>query len=146
MQAGFPLKSKPKEPIGITKSIPAPHSTTQTHTLCLRAVSQCLPSPRSSRLCLPLWGAQSTATVHWAEPFPHPCRPPLAQLHAIPSGSVAVTESRAPPLPVRSCSRHDASPQPPLLWAQQTQGPQQPLTPLALQTLPHPFSPPLDAP
>ena len=41
--------------------------------------------------------------------------PPLAQLHAIPSGPVAVTQSRAqrcPPLPVRSCSHHEASRQP----------------------------------
>jgi len=44
-------------------------------------------------------------------PFP---APPLTQLHAVPSGPVAVTQSRAqrcPPLPVRSCSRHEASPQ-----------------------------------
>ena len=38
----------------------------------------------------------------------------LTQLHTISSGNVAVTESRAqrcPPLPVRSCSCHEASPQ-----------------------------------
>ena len=43
-----------------------------------------------------------------------PSSPPLAQLHAVPSGPVAVTQSRAqrcPPLPVRSCSRHERSPQ-----------------------------------
>ena len=40
--------------------------------------------------------------------------PPLAQLHAVRSGPVAVTQSRAQlclPLPVRSCSYHEASPQ-----------------------------------
>ena len=50
---------------------------------------------------------------------PHPFpdiqpAPPLTQLHAVPSGPVAVTQSRAqrcPPLPVRSRSRHQASPQ-----------------------------------
>jgi len=43
-----------------------------------------------------------------------PPGPPLAQLHAVPSGHVAVTHSsaqRCPTLPVRSCSHHEASPQ-----------------------------------
>ena len=49
-------------------------------------------------------------------------RTPPTQLHAVPSGPVAVTQSRAqrcPLLPVRSCSRHQASPQPALLQAEQ---------------------------
>jgi len=39
--------------------------------------------------------------------------PPLAQFHVVPSGPVAVTQSRAqccPPLPVRSCCCHEAPP------------------------------------
>ena len=53
-------------------------------------------------------------TTLWGRAFPWAPSPPLTQLHAIPSGPVAVTQSRAqrcPPLPVRSCGRHEASPQ-----------------------------------
>ena len=47
----------------------------------------------------------------WGRTFPSPPSDlHLTQLHAVPSGPVAVTESRAqccPPLPVRSCSHHE---------------------------------------
>ena len=50
--------------------------------------------------------AHSISPALWCRPFPSP--------PAVPSGPVAVRESRAqrcPLLPVRSCSRHQASPQ-----------------------------------
>jgi len=63
------------------------------------------------------------------ETLPEPA-PPLTQLRAAPG------EQSPALLPVRSCSRHDASPQPPLLWAQQTQVPQPRLTFLPLKPFP----------
>ena len=54
-------------------------------------------------------------TALWCRPCPTLlAAPPLTQLHAIPLGPVAVTQSRAqrcPPLPARSCSRNEASSQ-----------------------------------
>ena len=85
------------------------------------------------------------------EPFPNTQPdPPLSQLHAIPSGPVAVPrEQSSAPAPLPSvpregaAGRHEASPQPALLWAEQTKGPQLLLTHLPLQTLHHLRSPPL---
>jgi len=86
----------------------APYRTTQTQMLDLRALTK------------HSWSSSRARCAGQAVPCPLgqilslPPRPPLAQLHAVPSGPIAVTQSRAqhcPPLPVRSCSRHDASPQ-----------------------------------
>ena len=79
-----------------------------------------------------------------ADPFPNTPSPPLIQLHAVPSGPVAVTQSRAQ-LTVRSCSRHEASPQlscsglskPRALSCSSHTLP-------SLQTFPHLCGPPLD--
>jgi len=59
----------------------------------------------------------------WCRTFPQPLpAPPVTQLNALPP---AFTESRAQRCPstplMRSCSCHEASPQPALLWAEQTQ-------------------------
>lgn len=59
-------------------------------------------------------------------------------------------ESRAQRLPLRSAceaaaGRHEASPQPALLWAEQTKGPQLLLIHLPLEALHHLCSSPLDA-
>jgi len=73
-----------------------------------------------------------------AEPFPNTQPdPPLSQLHALPSGPVAVPREQssapAPPLPSEGAAgRHEASPQPALLWAEQTKGHQPLLIPLSL--------------
>ena len=73
-------------------------------------LSQCSLSSSTGAMptvlwCRPCLASQSQILVN---------RPPLTQLHAVPSGPVTVTQSRAqrsPPLPVRSCSRHEAFPQ-----------------------------------
>jgi len=72
--------------------------------------------PKIQILCLRMlsWtlAAHSMPTALCCSPCPWPpAAPPLTQLHALPSGPVAVTQSRAqrcPPLSVRSCSRHEA--------------------------------------
>ena len=70
------------------------HRITQTH--CLRAVSKHSLSSSSSGLCPLPWAARSMPTTLWCRPFPSPpAAPPLTQLHVVPSGPVAVTESRA---------------------------------------------------
>ena len=71
----------------------------------------------------------------------------LMQLHAFSSDSVTVTGDQCCPSTslMRICSHHKASPQPPLLWAEQTQRAQPLLTHVALQALPHLCSLPLDA-
>ena len=54
--------------------------------------------------------------------------------------------SAAPPLPMRCCGPpREVSPQPPLLWAEQTKGPQLLLMFRAFQTRPHHHCPTLDA-
>ena len=97
-------------------------------------------------------------------PQPIPCPPPSgAELFPHPH----LTLNTAPCRSLRSCcchqraelstcrllqatmrshhaGHHDSSPQPPLLCAEQTKGPQPLLTHLALQTLHHLCSPPLD--
>ena len=70
--------------------LPAPHSTTQNQTQCLRVLSKCSMNSGSLGLCPLAWAAV-------------PCQPALWW--------------RA-----RSCCRLEASPQPPLLWIEQTQG------------------------
>jgi len=76
----------------------------------------------SGRYPLP-WAARSIPPPCGEEPSP-PAAPPLTQLHAIlrPCRCHRAELSAAPPLPVRSCSRHEASPQ--LLGSEHTQGPQ----------------------
>ena len=84
----------------------------KTQTQCLRVVYQHSLSSGSSGPCLLPWGAVPCPMPSEAEPFPNPPIPPLTHFHAVPSGPVVVTESRAqrcPPLPVRSCSCHEAS-------------------------------------
>jgi len=87
-------------------------------------------------------------TALWSRPCPSaPAAPPLTQLHAIPSGPLAVTQSRAQRCPSAPCEElqlPSVLPSPPLLCAEQTQGLQALLTHLALQTLPHLCSSPLD--
>ena len=82
------------------------------------------------------------------EPFPSiQPDPPLTQLHAILSGSVIFTESRAQRCPSTPCEELQAPwglSSAPLLWAEQTQGPQPLFMLLALWTLHHLCSPRLD--
>jgi len=124
---------------------PAPHSTSQTQTLCLRAVSKHFLSSSSSGLCPLPWAARSMSTTLWCRPFPSPpAAPPLTQLHAVPSGPVAVTEQSSA-LPLRSSWQLPRSvPSAPLLWAEQTKQLQLLLTHLPLQTFPNLYSSPLD--
>ena len=95
----------------LRKSSPTIHPNQH---IWLRASSKHSLSSSSSGLCPLPWAARSMPTTLWCRPFPlPPAAPPLAQLHSVPSGPVTVRAelSAAPPLPVRSCSRHEASPQ-----------------------------------
>ena len=82
-----------KDPQESTCSTPG---STPNHHKCKHYVC-----PGQHVLCPPPSGA---------DPVPNP---PLTQLHTIPSGPVSITreQSSALPHPVRSCSRHEASPQ-----------------------------------
>jgi len=66
----------------------------------------------------------------------------------VPSGSVAVTQSRAQRCPSAPCEELQPPPglpSAPLLWAEQTKGSQLFLIHVALQILPHLCGPPLDS-
>ena len=71
---------------------------------------------------------------------PTPICPSPTQLHAVPSGPVAVTGNRAQRCPSPPCEElqpPSGLPSAPLLCAEQPQGPKPPLIHLPLHTLPH---------
>ena len=73
-------------------------------------MSQCSVSSSSSVPCPLPWSGCSMPTVLWCRAFPNP-RPSPGTAPCRSLGPVAVTQSRAqrcPPLPMRSCSRHQA--------------------------------------
>ena len=75
-----------------------------------------------------------------AAPFPNPQLHLPWQLHAVPSGLVVVTQSRAQRCPSALCVELQPPwglPSAPLLWAEHAEGPQPLLMHLALQTLHH---------
>ena len=84
----------------------------------------------------------------WCSPCPQPpAAPPLTQLRAVPSGPVAVTQSRAQcclSVPCEELQPPWGLPSAPLLWAEQIQGRQLPRMHLCLSTCHHLCSPPLD--
>ena len=94
----------------------------QIQSQSLRALSKCSLSSGSSGPSPLPWAGYSMPITLWCRPFPSPpAAPPLTQLHPFPralSLSQRAELSVAPLLPVRSCSRHQASPQPALLWAE----------------------------
>jgi len=92
--------------------------------LCLRALSKCF-------LIFVRLGAVSTALgrlFHAHRPLVQilsliPTAPPLTQLHAVPSGPVAVTESRAQRCPSAPCEElqlPSGLPSAPLLWTEKS--------------------------
>ena len=104
--------------------------------------SQCLSAvqtPRHSGPCPLPWAGCSMRTALWCRPFPSPpAAPPLTQLHAVPSGPVTVTQSRAqrcPSAPFEELQPPSGLPSAPLLCAEHTEGPQPLLVCLVLQTL-----------
>jgi len=88
------------------------------------------------------FGAMPTAL---GSPFHahHPRVQTLSLTPSYPSPDTAPSCSLGPCCSHRERSHHEASPQPPLLWAEQTKGPQLLLTQLALQIFPHLHSPSL---
>jgi len=85
-----------RDPRGSSSPTLAPHRTTQT--LSLRALSKCFLNSGSSGLCPLSCGAEPPQ--HSSMPFPQAL-----------SLSHRAELSAVPPLPVRSCSRHEGSPQ-----------------------------------
>ena len=135
-------------PTTITKSYSwLPTRPTKNQTIVLGApYKHSLNSDSLRPRPLP-WSGCSMSTTSGAGPVPNPqlllpCHSSMLFPRAL-SLSPRAELSAAPPLPVRSCSRHEASPQPALLWAEQTQGPQPLLAHLLLQTLHYLCSPPL---
>ena len=96
------------------------HRTTQKSNPMSESAVQTLTEFHQLEAVINVLGSLFHANCSLVENFFLPSSPPahpptpLAQLHAVPSGPVAVTESRAqrcPLLPVRNCSHHEASPQ-----------------------------------
>jgi len=94
-------------------------ASTQHHPTFKFDVWECCPNtpwtPAARGPCPPPRTACSMPTILWCRPFlSPPAVPPLTQLHAIPRAlflSQRAALSAASPLPVRSCSSHEASPQ-----------------------------------
>lgn len=93
---------------------------TLVHTRSLKnqTLWECVPMlPKHQQL-------RTVPTALQGRTFPSPLPDPsLRQLPAVPSAPIAAIRQQrsiaVPPLPVNSCSHHEACPQPPLLWTNQ---------------------------